>query len=174
MRIILASAVIGTALAFGSPVYAAEPLSKVVGCEAYAYTGGAGGFCADFPGTADRNCPEIGFQVTLVKGADVDPWDLDKDGDGKGCDAEGMPIKPIPSTTPSPKPTVTSKPPTQSPKPSPSVTRSSRPVPNPEPETEELPLTGPSPWVFGGVGLAAVTLGGLGAYLSRRRQSFEA
>lgn len=80
-RILLAVAVTALAVLAGTPALAAE---KAAGCAAYAYSNG-NSLCSDQPGSADRNCPDIGHQVRVIV-IGTDPWGLDRDDDGQACE----------------------------------------------------------------------------------------
>lgn len=176
------------ALAFALTGIAATPATAAEltpwKCAAYVLKGTQTSLCATFPGDADRDCKQIGKPVALVKKG-TDPWLLDRDGDGFGCD--GGP-KPSGSASPSASASASASPSasaSSSASPSASVsTPGSTPATTPpttEPDTvpptaggPELPLTGPSGWVLGGVGLMAVLVGGVAWMAARRRTRFEA
>lgn len=155
-------ATVCVALLAGSPVYAAPSPNAAKPCEAYLYYGSKINLCDQFPGSADRDCTNIQYRVTLRNNS-VDPWDLDglKGGDrgviGLGC--ESYPVRRVtPSPTPGPK-GETETPPTS----------------DPEVETETLPKTGPAAPALFGAG-AVLFLGGMtGIWVARRRRDrFEA
>lgn len=72
----------------GSPASATD--KRADSCAAYAYLKTDTTICDKFPGSADRDCPDIKGTVHLVN-KNSDPWKLDRDKDGVGC--EGDPLK---------------------------------------------------------------------------------
>jgi LPXTG-motif cell wall-anchored protein len=102
--------------------------------------------CADFPGSADRDCPQIGHPVQLVNPAN-DPWRLDDDNDGVGCEVDATPTKKAPAK----------------PKPSRSAAGGT---------TEgRLPVTGAPVGALVGAGAGVLVLGAGGVWLARRRRT---
>jgi LPXTG-motif cell wall-anchored protein len=159
------------AIAVGTPAYATEdsaPASAAASasapaeapnaapeCAAYSYYGTKTSLCDDFAGAKDVDCKKVGYRVQL-KSNKVDPWDLDglAGGDrgqiGLGCESYGRKqVTPSASTSPSPSEST-------------SAAAADEP---------ELPLTGPSGWMFTAVGGALVGFGLLGLIAVRRRRA---
>lgn len=128
-----------------------EPEVKLlaIGCTAYKYEGTNESLCGDFPGTVDRDCPDIKFQVRLV-GLN-DPWNLDN-GDIKGLGCENYPKKGI-----NPQPTK---------KPTPKATKTTEAGPT----GPELPRTGSSMPYLVGAGVIVLVAGGILAFAFRTRK----
>ena len=134
-------------------------------CAAYAYRGSGVSVCATHPGSAKRNCTQIGHPVR-VRIAGVDPWRLDADDDGTGCDKSNFPehVAPSPapsSSSPSVRPSKSVRP--DGPTPS---TTAARPGAGPT-----LPLTGPGAPVYVAVGVGALVTGALLWAAARRRRN---
>ncbi len=137
----------GALVLTGAPAQATE---KADSCAAYTYVGTSTTICDRFPGSADKDCPDLKGTVKL-KVTGTDPWRLDRDKDGKGC--EGTALKPVNSGT---SPEDVDK------------AMGEIGVPGTGPK-DKLPVTGPElPLVVGG-GVAAIVVGG-GLFMLRRRQ----
>lgn len=136
--------------------------STSANCSHYTYTGTNFSLCRDFPGNADRNCPDIGYQVT-VSGSD--PWNLDADGDHHGCDGKGsVQHPPVAVTHPTPSRTT--------PQPSHSVnTTSHKSAPSSSAVAGgALAVTGPPVGLIAVVGGSVLVLGVAGIFLAQRRR----
>jgi hypothetical protein len=184
LKLIIAAAFFGL-LFFGAPVYAPPAFAtegETQGCEAYTYKGATaeGNVCAEFPNKPGKDdpydCGDLkGKTLVLLNPAD-DPWTLDADKDGWGCEGpnEG-PGNPGPnpsesSSSPAPKPSES----TSSSAPAPSKSSSSAPgaVETEDNDNEpQLPVTGPSGWVLGTVGVLLAGLGVAAFALTRRRNT---
>jgi LPXTG-motif cell wall-anchored protein len=186
----LLAALSGVVLALAglsSPALATGGGSKP--CQAYVYTGTKTTPCHEHPGPGDVNCPAIDYRVKLV--GKSDPWKLDLDKDGYGC--ETRPPCPTPTVTPTTPPTTapttqptttaptttpTTAPTTTPPTTTPATTAPTTTVPTETatetetPTDDNLPLTGPSVPVIGGLA-AVLLLGGLAAlvFAARRRRT---
>lgn len=172
-QLILILAGLVAVLLGGAPAYATEV--KADSCAAYVFRGTQTTLCGQFPGNTDRDCPEIGKPVDLVKKGS-DPWALDNDKDGRGCDDVSTSPSPSPSkTTVKPSPSKTTKAPTATPsrtrtgKPTPSRSTSSAAVSGPT-----LPKTGAPGGLLTGLGILSLVGGALAVWAVRtRRTRFE-
>jgi LPXTG-motif cell wall-anchored protein len=161
---LIAATFVASSLWFAAPAQAVEAPAA---CAAY-------NLCAEFPGSADRDCGpgsgEIGHPVQLVNPA-VDPWRLDDDNDGIGCESESGP----PPTT---APPSTAPPASPSPSKSPAASPSEKPSPSPSRSTaaagvaggdSQLAVTGAPVYLALVAGLVLVAAGA-GLVAARRRR----
>lgn len=172
---------ISLALASGAPVYAADAgpsgpaapkAAVVVACEAYVYKGTGTNLCGAHPTATDLDCAQLAKPVTVVvKG--VDPWNLDIDADGVGCDLPAGPASSSASASASAKPSASAS--TSSGPAAATAGTSSTSSTSAVTDAGSLPLTGPSPWVLGGLGVLVLAVGGAAVVATRRRRArFEA
>lgn len=146
-------------VAGATPALAAQ---KAAGCAAYVYSNG-NSLCSDQPGSADRNCPDIGRQVQVIV-IGIDPWGLDRDDDGQACETL-PPGGGHPATT---EPTATATA-TASAKPSPSHTQGQAGAITPDDGTG-LAKTGPRPAILAIAGAVVLAAGIAIMMIARRRR----
>lgn len=173
------SFIVGATLALtsGAPVYAADAgpstpagpkMATVVACEAYVYKGTSTNLCGAYPTAKDLDCKQLTKPVQLVaKG--TDPWRLDSDGDGVGCDLPAAGGSSSASASASAKPSASAS--TSSGPAAATAGTSSTSSSSAVTDAGSLPLTGPSPWVLGGIAVLTVGLGGLAVVATRRRRA---
>lgn len=160
MRLVYKAACLATAGILGGGIVAPSVATAAAKpCSSYAYVGG-GSLCADFPGSADVDCPDVKYRVRLL--GEADPWRLDGESDGtKGIGCESYPVKP--KATPSPKPSPTAS---KKPKPKPKPSQSHAAVGG----EEQLPKTGAPAAAAAAVGAAIVAVGVAALVAGRRRR----